>query len=681
MLCQMPKLTPLQSRLAASISALALVALIYWSLSNPHFAYAAELPHDGSGNLRSGDDHNWHRIRDDSVGGGEAGGHAETSMREEQKESHVARATENTQFRGNNIGTLYDVSAGGLAIWEYPKEYLTANHTDAGPGLPSTPSGRKASFQLKHHELRKRGEDEQLPPRQSTNTENTIYISGNTCSQPLWSGTETQTAGPPQLTLYVSTASGNKDLGPSGSNQQVYPFDNGFVNASVPSASGDWYVAVAAPQLPTDFTGSWNYQLAASIDGYFHSAEPEDPFLYLVDTDSNAALLVTDNLTEADASDPLYKQWMNLTAPFIIFATNQNITGTMGLENSFCGLQTFAKNYSQIQASQSDLQGNETHVEMGMITRGLGKKPKEQFYITNLNRTSQYTAYLAMDGNSTASGDGVVGGGGKVWGAGVDFTTKSDGNCQLMFNLTFCDEVAYAVPANPTNANYSSFERLQFFYENYTTSWYPTFNYTLSQVACNTTADARYSLAKNCTNCAAAYKEWLCAVSIPRCEDFSNQAPYLQVRNVGQSFYNNASTLDDDFLNQQYVPMSDAPTIQGSNAFQQTYASSFATNRSRNLQIDAQIRPGPYKEVKPCEDLCYSLMQSCPASMNFACPYPGRGLEASYGFRDPSGVVTCSYLGAVYYQNGAAGFAAAAAAAVWRAVLSAIAVGVVLYWR
>ena len=70
--------------------------------------------------------------------------------------------------------------------------------------------------------------------------------------------------------------------------------------------------------------------------------------------------------------------------------------------------------------------------------------------------------------------------------------------------------------------------------------------------------------------------------------------------------------------------------------------------------IDEVIQPGPYKEVLPCEDLCYSLMQSCPASIQFGCPYPGRGLEVSYGKRSASGL-TCSYLGAVYYLNGAEG--------------------------
>ena len=67
MLCKCPHLTPLQSRLAASVLSLVLVAIVFWSLSNPHFAYASELGDDGAGNSRPGEDHNWHRIEDERL--------------------------------------------------------------------------------------------------------------------------------------------------------------------------------------------------------------------------------------------------------------------------------------------------------------------------------------------------------------------------------------------------------------------------------------------------------------------------------------------------------------------------------------------------------------------------------------------------------------------------------------
>lgn len=46
--------------------------------------------------------------------------------------------------------------------------------------------------------------------------------------------------------------------------------------------------------------------------------------------------------------------------------------------------------------------------------------------------------------------------------------------------------------------------------------------------------------------------------------------------------------------------------------------------------IDQKIKPGPWKEVLPCEDLCYQLVQSCPAALGFACPI-GERLVSSYG--------------------------------------------------
>lgn len=668
MLCQCPKLSPLQTRLVASIGALALLALVYWSLSNPHFAYAAELAYDGTGQLRDGEDHNWHRIQDSTLVDDSA---LEESIANGMVDHAPAlkRQTQAVQIRGNNVGTPYNLEPGETTIFEYPNRLLTSNYTDKGVGLPSELSGKRAVHRNAQFDLRK---------RQGGDAGRTIYISANTCSQPTWSGSDAQGSPPPQLTLYVSTNSGDQSIGPRAGNQSqvAYPFANGFVNASIEEASGDYYMAVAAPDLPAGYNGTWNYRLAVSIDDYYYAAELDEAFLFQVDTDINSALLVSDNLTRENASDPVFQRWMDFGAPFVLFASNSNLTGLMGMESSFCGVQKFVEEHRQIQAKQSDMAGNTTNVQMGLITRGSGHKPKEQFYLNGLNGSSNYHAFLAMDGNSTASGDGVVGGGGKIW-APVAFRTKSDGNCQLMFNLSFCDEVAYAVPANPQNEAMASFEALQAFYENYTTTWYPFFNYTLQQIACNTSSDARYSLAKNCDDCARAYKEWLCAVSIPRCEDYSNPAEHLQIRNVGQSFYN-GSMLDDSFLNSNYVPMSKAPTVDGTLAYNQSYISSFATNKSRNGQIDDVIRPGPYKEVLPCEDLCFSLMQSCPASMQFVCPYPGRGLEASYGKRSPDGSVTCSYLGAVYYTNSARDWSVPGLQASWFALASALVLTVVL---
>lgn len=79
---------------------------------------------------------------------------------------------------------------------------------------------------------------------------------------------------------------------------------------------------------------------------------------------------------------------------------------------------------------------------------------------------------------------------------------------------------------------------------------------------------------------------------------------------------------------------------------------------SRNPFIDEKVVPGPYKEVLPCDDLCYNVVQSCPASMGFQCPLEGdMGFNLSYGIRPvsedgtpiKSTQITCNYPGAAYF--------------------------------
>ena len=67
-----------------------------------------------------------------------------------------------------------------------------------------------------------------------------------------------------------------------------------------------------------------------------------------------------------------------------------------------------------------------------------------------------------------------------------------------------------------------------------------------------------------------------------------------------------------------------------------------AVDSSRNPMIDTDIRPGPYKEMLPCKDICYELVRSCPAALQFACPLEGHGLNYSYGSPGKDGNITCN---------------------------------------
>lgn len=224
----------------------------------------------------------------------------------------------------------------------------------------------------------------------------------------------------------------------------------------------------------------------------------------------------------------------------------------------------------------------------------------------------------------------------------MQFTTKSDGNCQLIFDLPFCDSVAYAVPTNPQNTSLDTTTLAQV-YDNYTAALYKQFAITLQQIPCNTTTSAQYSLATNCTKCARDYKTWLCAVTIPRCTDLSTpnttDFSFLLPRNIGQKFPNGTD------------PDLDSLGLTNSSATDRMWA-----NSSRNAMIDQVIKPGPYKELPPCKELCYDMVQSCPTALGFACPrdsgFGGGLLKKSYGSFDTrrigkggDGVLTCNFLG------------------------------------
>jgi calcium channel MID1 len=167
-------------------------------------------------------------------------------------------------------------------------------------------------------------------------------------------------------------------------------------------------------------------------------------------------------------------------------------------------------------------------------------------------------------------------------------------------------------------------------YDQWANQSYLNFTNSLAQIPCKTTSSAQYSLARTCDDCSRDYKTWLCAVMIPRCDDFSSDAPFLQPRNMNTKFPNGTS-LDQN-----------NPTFA---AINDTDRNRLYHNSSRNQLIDQVIAPGPYKELLPCQDLCFHLVQSCPAKLGFSCPSDAM-MNLSYGVWTQD-QLTCNYLGMV----------------------------------
>ncbi|KAK2047774.1 calcium influx-promoting protein ehs1 [Colletotrichum somersetense] len=610
------QLSPLQSRLAASLIASLLLVLIYYLLSTPTFALAAELTGAAQpllDNLQF----------DGSLG---PRSHLEPTYEPEFAafdRSIVGRAPAGVTGLVNNVGVNRNVPGNTTQNFVFEADAIFAdffNEKDEPPMLELREVVNDSSPELASTEdVNLENNDHGLRRRQAQGR--TVYISATTCIQPQRAANNTKDD-PQQITMYISTSQDNQTPGPgqNASLQTTVPFVEGAAMFRV-NATGDVFIGISAPAKNDEkFTGDWNFEVAVSTDDYFHSYDANPSELLWVDSDSSAALLTTQNLTDTQ-NETRIKEIMEQGPPFVMFVENRENPTTNGVRRSMCGLE----NYAQIAAMRGGKFGN--LASTSMTTRGPGNLPKQQFFFNGLNASAFYTGILVQTGNSSAlrkrqDGDGSVGGGGRVFEA-TPFETKDGENCKIITDLQFCNETEYAVPANSNKMNIA---QLAQFYDNYARDMYANFQKQLAQVACEAPAVQRYSLARNCADCEIAYKKWLCSVTIPRCEDFTSPTNFSLVRNTNQPFPN-GTLLPADVLAK--------------------YNASVNQN-SRNPLIDQMVEPGPYREILPCAYLCYDLAQSCPASLGFNCPTPDDAVfNSSYAIQ-VDGLLTCNYPGAVH---------------------------------
>ncbi|KAI6250805.1 Calcium influx-promoting protein ehs1 [Erysiphe necator] len=463
---------------------------------------------------------------------------------------------------------------------------------------------------------------------------NTLYITVTTCLQPK-SVVSSIFTPPPQLQLYISQSQSNKFPGPVRADnpslnlsQEIVNLVSGYTLRTI-DVTGDVYFGVYAAN-DSNFMGIYSAQIAASIDGPYHNYEDNsDSNLFVADSDTDSVLLYTNPFIHDGTNHTLLREWVTSPPPFVIFVAEASVTrNIIGLENSYCGLE---QNVNMVTPNILET-GVKSNVATSVTTIGLSNLPRQQFLIDDLKPGTTYIVALAIARNSKEIN--VVGGGGRVF-RSFTFNTLSADNCDLIHSLSFCDQVAYSVPSNPRKfPNRSS---LAAFYDNSTEAIFKNFEKVLAQIPCEINPSGQYSLARTCNDCARAYKTWLCAVNIPRCTDILSPNTWLQPRAIDQAFPNGSHL---------------------STAFIEDYKTA-AERFSRNVKIDEFISPGPYKEILPCQELCHSLVSSCPASMGFNCPRPGQiGFNTSYG-QMPQGNtdndgrkvdITCNFPGTFYFS-------------------------------
>ncbi|TGJ86188.1 hypothetical protein E0Z10_g2594 [Xylaria hypoxylon] len=613
------QLSPLQSRLVASMIASCLVIVLYLFLFAPQFAFAADLAQIP--NILDQDD-TFYDIDD---------------------------ATESFDVRGSSYEpdfSLFDRSIiGRVSDGTTPLDADNPIKNNIDPGITiayvfekASVAGRSVREPDTLHELRRRSngtqefaEDDEdgesssdLDLVQRQTPSKTLYISVNTCNQPSRISPDQTTMDPPQLTLFVSTSSENTSPGPGNNRdtQKTIVFDEGAVIYNI-SLDRDVYFSISAPQVSEKYfanTSPYNYEVAVSLDGYYHSYDSEaQPNLYWVDSDASSSLLTTRNLTS-------HSEEVISTPPYTVFVQNTANLDINGIRKSYCGLSSWA----QIRP----LQNGDSQATMGLRQGGAANLTMQEFYITGLNSSANYTGIVALNTSLSLQKRQESGsGGGVVVYSGVDFSTKPNGACTFIFNLTVCTETRYAVPGN--SEKFPNGTALAAFYDNYTQTMWDNFDKVLQQTPCEAPPTQRYSLVRDCEDCKQAYKNWLCSVAIPRCEDFSSpDQDYLQMRNINAKFPN--GSLVDQSIRDNFGEMK-------------------AYSASRNVEIDKEIQPGPYKEVLPCDYLCYELVKSCPASIGFSCPMPKSkfGFNTSYAVPDKNKELSCNYPGSAYYPSAA----------------------------
>ncbi|KAI8982540.1 stretch-activated Ca2+-permeable channel component-domain-containing protein [Pilobolus umbonatus] len=385
------------------------------------------------------------------------------------------------------------------------------------------------------------------------NSASRIYISITTCTQP-YTGSHII----PPLNLYISNTSSNS-LPNAGNSQPRGEYSLGRL--SWIGSSSEVWIGVGAP-ANDDWVDSWTYEIGVSAENVLHpvyinpkkEAEEGSPYILLDDTDNQHALFLSNSFDGTPSNATL------------LISQNTPIE----LSHSLCA------------ARRNEVPAYTVHSTL--TTRGPGGKTRHQFYVSGLTERTQYQAYMLITSGS------VVG-----MTTSVSVRTKYATNCKLIYDLEFCNEVAYSVPYNPSTYSPDNITGLATAYDNHAMETYKPFGTAISQYNCQT---SQYSLVRNCTDCTRDYKSWLCSVTIPRCTDASATGG----------------------LEQHSSDMIAAPATR----------SVLDTNARDNWIVDT-MKPGTWTELLPCIDLCYHVVQSCPPFMQFFCPV-GDLAALQYGY-------------------------------------------------
>lgn len=121
-----------------------------------------------------------------------------------------------------------------------------------------------------------------------------------------------------------------------------------------------------------------------------------------------------------------------------------------------------------------------------------------------------------------------------------------------------------------------------------------------------------YSYISNCENCKERYLDWLCSVTLPRCDD-SPSSSSSSSSNVEET---NSTEFEIPSFYQQTILRLNPPTSRTP-----LFSSSLLSTTFPSLNsILNTSSPFPYSEILPCLSLCTLVLSKCPNIIQWGCP-------------------------------------------------------------
>ncbi|EPQ53149.1 hypothetical protein GLOTRDRAFT_117225 [Gloeophyllum trabeum ATCC 11539] len=370
--------------------------------------------------------------------------------------------------------------------------------------------------------------------------------------------------------------------GPSGGTD-VYEIElsDGYGNWSGSTPEGGVLAVLNAGQAP------FEVGVSDGEAGPMHEILPTIPLLG--ETTSNQALIFSPPFSPPPIVSPSYPNYTlppaNLTypeQPSTAAATNFTLVLAPTSSSLASQLQTGCSlTSSPSQAGSQIFQSLWLRDEKGW---------RSQWLMGGLTPLTNYTAYVVT--NQT-----------KVSGP-IYFTTKSAlFSCPIVHSLPYCPAVSYAAPLLPPPVGFDAHDArtVPDSVSSPLISGLGNFSTMLTTIACGRDI---YSPIQTCADCQREYRNWLCAISFPRC---SEESP--------PSSSSTTSVASQETGAQK--PLSALVPV-----------ASNLPPRSNPAMPNATTG---YDMLLPCLETCTAVDRACPYFLGFKCPLPQFNANVSYG--------------------------------------------------